>query len=274
LQTITAKCVVRNYARHWAAFRQPPSGSPKWVSGDYEPAQYSTRNGYEKPRRADEEQSRELMHGHYASISYIDAQVGRILEALKVRNLYENTLVVLTSDHGFHDGEHGYWGKHNLWDASLSVPLLIRLAGGHHDSITSDKAIGSHVTALTEHVDIYPTLCDLCGLAKPDWLEGDSLLPLIEDPGRPWKQAVFAHRKHMWHDRLKVYDIAHTVRTGRYRYSEYLDGKGEVLYKELFDYREDPLEEENRAERPEYACIIEELTGMIKRGWQAFRPKN
>ena len=109
------------------AYRQPPQGSPEWVEGDSEPVQYYTQTGYQQPWHADPAQSLELLHGHYAVISYIDALVGRILEALRSRGLYDNTLVVLTSDHGFHDGQHGYWGKHNLWDASLAVPLLLRL---------------------------------------------------------------------------------------------------------------------------------------------------
>jgi arylsulfatase A-like enzyme len=128
------------------------------------------------------------------------------------------------------------------------------------------------ISALTEHVDLYPTLCDLCGLEKPPWLEGDSLVPLLDDPERAWKRAVFSHRKHMWHDRLQVYDIAHTVRTERYRYTIYLDGQGRRLYRELFDYREDPLAKENRAELADYAQISAMLDASIESGWRQFRP--
>jgi arylsulfatase A-like enzyme len=258
-------------------YRQPPEGSPEWAEGDSEPVQYYTQRGYEEPWHADEQQSLELLHGHYAAISYIDALIGRILKALGSRGLYENTLVVVTSDHGFHDGEHGYWGKHNLWDTSLSVPLLIRIppgGGGAHRRSGGDHGDreGSVISALTEHVDLYPTLCDLCSLDKPSWLEGDSLLPLIDNPTRTWKRAVFAHRKHMWHDRLQVYDIAHTVRTERYRYTVYLSERGDPLYRELFDYQEDPLETENRAEFPGYAETVAELADMIESGWKRFRP--
>jgi iduronate 2-sulfatase len=255
--------------------RRPPAGSPEWIEGDSEPVQYYTQSGYGEPWQADEHQSLELLHGHYAAVSYIDGRVGKILEALRSRGLYGNTIVVLTSDHGFHDGEHGYWGKHNLWDRSLAVPLLIRLP---EDGRSSGGAGGrwsgriAPIHALTEHVDLYPTLCDLCGLDKPAWLEGDSLTPLFEDPDRAWKPAVFAHRKHMWHDRLQVYDIAHTVRTERCRFTVYVDAHGEVLYRELFDYQEDPLETENRAESPDYAGTVAELAGMIGAGWQHFRP--
>lgn len=254
-------------------YRQPPLGSPEWVEGDSEPVQYYTQSGYDRPWHADEEQSRELLHGRYAVISYIDALVGEILEALRSSGLYDDTLVVLTSDHGFHDGEHGYWGKHNLWERSLTVPLLLRLpCGGSLPEGGGRADGGSAVGALTEHVDLYPTLCELCGLEKPQWLEGQSLVPLIADPGREWKRAVFSHRRHMWHDRLQVYDIAHTVRTGRYRYTLYLDGRGKRLYRELFDYLEDPLETENRAGLPGCRETAAELQRMIQGGWREQRP--
>ena len=250
--------------------RQPPAGSPEWAEGDSEAVQYYTRDGYELPWRADEQQSLELLHGHRAAISYIDALIGRILAALRRRGLFDNTLIVLTSDHGFHDGEHGYWGKHNLWDTSLAVPLLIRPPGGGRTGGAQNG--GTQITAMTEHVDLYPTICDLCGLEKPQWLEGDSVAPLLDDPERAWKKAVFSHRKHMWHDRLQVYDIAHTVRTERHRYTVYLDGQGGRLNRELFDYHEDPLEKTNRAELPGYAQISAKLDASLESGWRQFRP--
>jgi len=249
------------------ANRRSPAGSPEWAEGDSEPVQYYTQSGYEQSWRADTQQSLELLHGHYAAISYIDAQVGRVLEALRGRSLYENTLVVLTSDHGFHDGEHGYWGKHNLWDASLAVPLLIRIpegAQGGADRLGGIRAGGSLIPECTEHVELYPTLCDLCGLGKPSWLEGKSLLPLLNGTGSEAKRVVYAHRKHMWHDRLQVYGIAHSVRTERYRYTAYLDEEGGLLYRELFDYQEDPLETENRAELPRYETIATGLAALLE----------
>lgn len=241
-----------------------PEGSPEWAEGDSEPAQYYTQNGYEKSWRASQEESLELLHGHYATISYIDAQVGKLLNALRKTRLYENTLIVLTSDHGFSDGEHGYWGKHNMWDPSFQVPLFLKIPG------TSAQCL--HINALTEHVDIYPTLCDLCGLPQPDFLEGTSMLPLIEHPERPWKKAVFAHRKHMWHDRLQVYDIANTVRTQTYRLTVYLDAKGNELYVELFDYKNDPLETINFAKVPAYEAVINEMRELLNAGWKNCLP--
>jgi arylsulfatase A-like enzyme len=238
-----------------------PEGSPEWASGDSEPAQYYTQDGYTKPWRANREQSLELLHGRYAAISYFDAQVGRLLEELQRRDLYNDTLIVVTSDHGFHEGEHGYWGKHNLWDVSMQVPLLMRIPG------MSEKGI--RIKALTEHVDIYPTLCELAGLPAPEFLEGTSLVPLIEQPDRPWKQAVFAHRKHMWHDRLQAYAFADSVRTHTHRLNVYLDGEGKEIYVELFDYVADPLESVNFADDPAHADVKRALSALLAAGWRS-----
>jgi len=246
-------------------FREPPAGSPEWAMGDSEAAQYYTTHGYDKPWRASDEESLELLHGRYAVISYFDNLVGKLLTALDEAGHTDDTIVVLTSDHGFHDGEHGYWGKHNVWDRSLQVPLVIRLP-------KSSRKTG-RVGGLTEHVDVYPTLCDLARLPRPEgFLEGASLASLVETPRSEFKKAVFAHRKHMWHDRIKAYDIANTVRTQRYRLTRYLDASGSPLYTELFDYQEDSEERYNFAEDPQYADALGELGKLLEGGWQAVHP--
>jgi iduronate 2-sulfatase len=238
------------------AFREHPEGSPEWAAGDSEPAQYYTTHGYDKPWRASDEESLEMLHGRYAVLSYFDNLVGKMLDALEQTGHADNTIVVFTSDHGFHDGEHGYWGKHNLWDHSLRVPLMIRMPN-------SARKTG-RVGGLSEHVDIYPTVCDLAGLPQPEgFLEGASLVPALENPGPEFKEAVFAHRKHMWHDRIQAYDIAHSVRTQRYRLTRYLDASGQPMYTELFDYQEDPEERRNFADDPQCAGVVAELDGLI-----------
>jgi iduronate 2-sulfatase len=241
------------------AYREPPEGSPEWAEGDSEPAQYYTTHGYERPWRASDEESLELLHGRYAVISYFDALVGKMLAALERAGHADNTIVVLTADHGFHDGEHGYWGKHNLWDLSLQVPLIIRTP-------EADRREG-RASGLTEHVDVYPTLCDLAGLPRPgEFLEGVSLLPLLEEPASQFKEAVFAHRKHMWHDRIQAYAMANSVRTERYRLTRYLDEAGETLYTEFFDYEEDPEERRNAAGDPKYADALALLDRLLQSG--------
>lgn len=241
------------------SYREPPEGSPEWASGDSEPAQFYTTHGYDLPWRSDETQTRELLHGHYAAITYTDRQIGRVLDALQRTGMADNTIVVITSDHGFHDGHHGYWGKHNLWDQSLQVPLLLRVPRGDG---------GGTVDALTEHIDLYPTLCDLADVPVPEHLEGLSFAPILHGRTQQHKNAVFAHRRHMWHDRLQVYSEAHTVRTDRYRYTRYLDQRGEPIYEELFDYRKDPEERRNlciqtQTHREEYT-VLHNLREIIR----------
>ncbi len=244
---------------------RPPEGSPEWAMGDCEPAQFYTQNGYDLPWRPDQDQLRELLHAHFASISYFDAQVGRLLETLRETGLEEETVVVVTTDHGFHDGEHGYWGKHNLWDRSMQVPFLLRVPG------RTDG--GSSIPAMTEHVDLYPTLCDLCRIPVPGFLEGTSLLPLLLEPDRPWKDAVFAHRKPMWHDRIKAYEMGDSIRTGRFRFTRYGNADGSEVFRELFDYERDPLESRNLAGDPEYREAEEDLFRRLRAGWRSARPQ-
>jgi iduronate 2-sulfatase len=236
---------------------QWPQGSAEWMAGDSEPAQHYTTDGYTKPWRASEEQSLELLHGKYAVFSYVDAQIGKIIAAAKARGDWENTIVVVTSDHGFSDGQHGYWGKHNMWDPSLSVPLLIKPGNKElHDQ--------NPITRITEQIDIYPTLCDLAGLPVPDFCEGSSLLPLVTNPNRDWKDTALSHRKHIWHDRLQVYDLSNSLRTPRYRYTEYLDPEGSLLGSELFDYETDPLESRNLADDTGYQQIRVSLSERLR----------
>jgi iduronate 2-sulfatase len=244
-----------------------PAGSPEWAMGDSEPAQYYTQHGYEKPWLAGADQAAEMLRSYYASISYIDAQVGRLIEGLKTRSLYENTIIVFLSDHGFHTGEHGYWGKHNLWDASMRVPLLIRVP----DSVLGVAAKGARNLGLTEHIDIYPTLCDLAGLSKPDFLQGQSLVPLLSDPEVRGKKAVFAHRKHQWHDRIQAYEIGHSIRTERFRYNVFFDPQENLISEELFDYEQDPHESENRADNRDYSEIKTELCQDVENRVQEFK---
>ena len=227
--------------------KSPPDGSPAQAFGANEPGQFYTQDYYDKPFVPTEEQSRELLHGAYAAMSYFDAQVGRLLEVLDASGLADNTIVLLTSDHGISWGEHGKWGKHNLWEQSLAVPLIIRGAGA---------GVGASTRALTEHVDVYPTLCDLCGLAPPAFLEGSSAAPLFGAPARPWKQAVFATSFN-----------SRGVRTGRHRYSEYPDDEGSIVATELYDYEADPLQSRNLAADPAHEGVREQMRSVLRNGW-------
>lgn len=233
-----------------APHRTEPSGSPPWAGGDSEPAQFYTTHGYTRPWRPDEDQLRELLHGHLATLTYWDRQIGRLLAALERGGHAEDTLVVVTTDHGFHDGEHGYVGKHNLWDASLGVPLVVAGPG---------VAAGAATAAMTAHADLFPTLCDACGVARPDHLEGRSFAHLFAAPGERHRAIVPSWRRPMWHDRVQAYDLAVSLRDGRHRWTRYLDGDGTPIAEELFDYERDPLETTNRAGEDGAADVISDL---------------
>lgn len=194
------------------------------------------------------------------------------MDSARARGDWENTIVVFTSDHGFSEGQHGYWGKHNMWDTSMHVPLFIKPArvteaakSDVHVSDATHRKWPVSISRVTEHVDIYPTLCDLAGFSIPEHCEGRSLVPLLENPQIKWKDAALSHRKHMWHDRLQVYDIGNSLRTSRYRYTEYLDTSGQVLGTELFDYEKDPLETRNFAESAAYRTARTELAEWLHR---------
>jgi len=240
--------------------RDWPIGSADWMAGDSEPAQYYTTNGYSKPWRPNDAQLRELLHGHYATISYLDALIGKILEAAKIRSDWDNTIVVVTSDHGFSEGQHGYLGKHNMWDASLRIPLLLRIPG--------QRGFESRIRRVTEHADVYPTLSEIAGIPVPGYCEGRSFLSLLSNPEADWKDTAISHRKPMWHDRLQVYDWCSSIRTPSHRYTEYLDQNGLVLGRELFDYVRDPLESRNRADDADHEAVRQALSWQLHQAVQ------
>jgi arylsulfatase A-like enzyme len=186
-----------------------------------------------------EAQSRELVHGYYAATSYMDAQVGRVLDALDRLGLADNTVVVLWGDHGWQLGEHGLWCKHCNFDTSLRAPLVIR---------APDAAAGRASTSLVEFCDVYPTLCDLAGLPLPDHLDGRSIADVVADPARPGKDAVFAR-----------FHAGDSIRTATHLYTEWTDDIGGVTARMLYDHRTDPDENHNIAESPSNAALVMDL---------------
>jgi arylsulfatase A-like enzyme len=200
-----------------------------------------------------EEQARELVHGYYAATSYTDAQVGRVLAELDRLGLSESTVVVLWGDHGWQLGEHGLWCKHCNFNTSLNAPLIVRYAG---------TGAGRQSPALVEFADVYPTLCQLAGIPLPDHLEGTSFVPLMEEPDRDWKPAVFSR-----------YFAGDSVRTDRYLYTQWTDEAGEVTARMLYDHERDAAENHNISERPEHADLVSELSARLRAGWQEAAPE-
>ncbi|RPI20848.1 MAG: DUF4976 domain-containing protein [Acidobacteria bacterium] len=184
---------------------------------------------------------------YYAAISFVDAQVGRILKALDRLKLRENTTIVLWGDNGYHLGEHGLWKKQSLYEGSARVPMILAGAGVAAEGRVCKRTV--------ESLDIYPTLADLCGLPAPNNLEGASLRPLLNDPGQEWKRPAYTQVK-------RGKGAGYSVRTERWRYTEW---EGGAAGTELYDYESDPQELKNLVGNPEFQSVVAEMQGLLKR---------
>ena len=237
----------------------PPENAPQWALTDYG----ELRNYADIPASGPvpRETAISLIRGYRASVSYVDAQVGRVLDALEEEGLRENTIVVLWGDHGFKIGEHRSWSKHTNFEIDTRVPLIARTPGMETAGATTD--------ALVETVDLYPTLADLVGVPVPPQHQGRSFAPLLDRPDRPWKDAVFGQYRRGGPDGV----LGRTVRTDRYRYVEWIDlASGDVRARELYDHQHDPWENVNVADRPPYASVADSLSTVLHDGWRAARP--
>jgi arylsulfatase A-like enzyme len=194
-----------------------------------------------------------IRHAYYACVSYVDAQVGRLIRTLRQHDLLERTVVVLWSDHGYQLGEHGMWCKHTNFETSTRVPLIVSVPGMATAGQTTD--------GLVELLDIYPTLVDICGLPKPHHLEGTSFFELLQNPTRAWKGAAFSQ-----YSRAGAKGLS--MRTDRWRYNEWKIGNT-VVARELYDHDRDPGENTNLASRPEFADVVKQLSGRLNAGRSA-----
>lgn len=205
-----------------------------------------------------DEKRRELVHAYYACVTYIDTQVGKVLTELDRLKLRDKTIIILWGDHGWHLGENAQWGKHTNFELATRSPMMLSFPGMEN--------AGKSTNALTEFVDIYPALSELCGLPLPGHLEGTSFVPLLEDPGRRWKTAAFSQVTR-W-DR----GMGYTMRTGRYRYSRWQNPQGEIVGREIYDHKSDPQENINLANRPEYTQLLKTLDQQMRAGWRKALP--
>jgi uncharacterized sulfatase len=194
------------------------------------------------------EQARETKQGYYAAISFVDAQIGRVVDALDRLGLREKTVIVFWSDHGYSLGTHGLWMKQSCFEDSARVPLIIAGPG--------IKA-GTPSPRLVELIDVYPTLADLAGVTPPAKLPGTSLRPLLTKPDAEWNRPAFTQVERGGYP-------GHSVRTPRWRYTEWDDGKQGV---ELYDHQNDPGEMKNLAEDQKHAATIAELKALVKKNW-------
>ena len=211
--------------------------------------------------------ARSLKHGYYASVSYTDAQVGRVLAELDRLGLRKNTIVVLWGDHGWKLGEHDGWAKHGNTENDTNAPLIV--------SVPGMKTANTHTKALVEFVDIYPTLSELAGLPLPKHLEGSSFKPVLEDPSRNWKAAAFSQYPRPKAGKDKADLMGYAMRTDRYRFTVWVhtaDTK-QIDAVELYDHQSDPQENVNLAKQPEQADLVRKLMAQWSAGWRGALPK-
>ena len=226
------------YPRNEIVVPQVPEG---YFASLPDPARRSVRRKKEQIDLSDDI-SRKAIQAYYASITFADAQLGRVLDALDRTGLASNTIVLFTSDHGYHMGEHGHWQKTTLFENAAQVPLIIAGPG----------VAGKAAATPAEMVDFYPTLAELCGLTPPDYVSGVSLVPALQDVAAMPRQSA-----------LTQYESGYSIRTARYRYTEW--GPDAATGRELYDHNADPSEMKNMANDASQSETASRLSRMLRR---------
>ena len=214
-------------------------------------------HSYMPGQELDAEIQRRLVHGYYACTSYTDAQIGRVLDALRKVGLDDNTIVVVWGDHGYHLGDHGLWSKLTNFEAPTRTLMMMSVPG---------MTRGQQCRTMTEFVDIYPTVCELAGIEPPSWIDGTSLVPVLKNPRKRIKKYAF-----MQANRREIQ--GYSIRDSRYRYVEWVRGfktclpfdERQIVGCEFYDYEEDPLETKNAVGDPKYERRIERMRKELRR---------
>ncbi|HXH98751.1 MAG TPA: sulfatase [Sphingobacteriaceae bacterium] len=196
------------------------------------------------------EKLKQAKRGYYAAITFMDAQVGRVLDALDRLKLNDNTIIVLWSDHGYNLGQHGQWMKQSLFENSARVPLIISVPGGLKGKI-SERTVGL--------IDIYPTLADVCNLQVKQKLSGVSLKPLLKNPNVKWNRPAFTQV-------ARSSFMGRSMRTERYRYTEWDEGRAGI---ELYNEQKDKGEITNLAKKPEYEALVKKMSAQLHKNFSA-----
>lgn len=184
-----------------------------------------------------------MIRGYYACVSYTDANIGKLLDELDRLELADNTIVVLWGDHGWNLGEHTLWCKHSCFETSMHAPLIVKVPG---------KYAGQKTAALTEFVDIYPSLCELCGLETPTHCQGESFVRLLKDPSAEGKPFAIGR-----------FGAGDTIRTDKFRYTEYSAKQQPPHAKMLYDHQQDPQEDTNIVGRPKLSDTVKTLSEQL-----------
>ncbi|GAB5406448.1 MAG: hypothetical protein Aurels2KO_46790 [Aureliella sp.] len=187
---------------------------------------------------------RKYMQAYHACISFIDAQISLLFDALQRNGCWNDTIIIFTSDHGYHLGEHSMWGKVTLFEQCARVPMIIRVPGMTKGGTKSD--------ALVELVDVFPTLMQLCDINGPNELQGKSLVPVLKNPNSEIRSAAYTVVS-----RGKT--LGRSIRTRRWHYGEW----GNMDQAELYDLNNDPYEDNNLASEPGYAAQVRQLHSLL-----------
>jgi len=221
--------------------------------------------------RMSEDTARILRQGYYASVSYVDALLGDLISHMKEIGIYDNTIIVVWGDHGWKLGDHNSWGKMTNYNIDLRVPVIVRAP--------NQPNRGVQTFAITELVDLFPSICELAGIEVPDYAQGTSFVPLMDKPEQAWKKAAFSqfHRRPRVSADGKRY-MGYSINTPEYHYIEWYGWnhetgeRGDYKGAELYDAVNDPTETINIAEVPESKEAVTNLSAQLAAGWRSARP--
>lgn len=287
-----------------AQTESPTEGAAMGLHASFE---LRVRHGIPKSGPIEDELARTLKHAYLASVSYVDAQIGRMLAALDKAGIRDNTIIMVWSDHGWHLGDMGVWGKATNYEIATRVPMMISTPD------MPDQNRGIKTDALVELIDMYPTLCELTGIEAPAHLEGHSFAPLLKAPNQNWKKAAFSlypnpalrewaanpltasmretyfgplirevegriktqQGKEWDRDLFENKLMGYAMRTDQHRLVVWKDrtqADSQPLYIELYDHQTDPTETKNIAkEKPE---LVDQLMVQFNKGWKGSLPAN
>ena len=237
-----------------AKYQKHAAGAPNYAYHNFgELKNYSDiKENLDESGRVIPEKQKELIHGYYASVSYVDAQIGKVLKYLKDSGLEKNTLIVLIGDHGWHLGDHGLWCKHTNYEQATRTPMMIKAPG---------MKSGIEIDSPVELIDVFPTMTEFNGLKTPPHLQGKSLIPILNGSKNKVKDVALSQYP-------RNGKMGYSLRSDRYRYIEWHEGdykkstsyiNGKITAVELYDYEKDPLETKNLAKDPAYAGVVKEM---------------
>ncbi len=238
----------------------PPLEAPRFALHDSEEIRAYSDIPTDGP--IPEAKARELIRAYRACVSFIDGQIGLLLDAIDDNELAENTVVAVVGVNGSHLGELGLWNRNSNYEAATHAPLVVRAPG--------QPNAGRKTSALVESVDLFPSLCSVCRIPFPDVREGSSWQGLFNDPKRLWKRAVFSQ-----HPRVIPGigpGMGYSMRTARHRYTEWSGLDSPYSTVELYDYKESRNEMRNIANRPEHGSLVNGLAHMMREGWRGSLP--